>query len=207
MRAYMRDQFEYFGITSPIRKAAQSEVIAEYGYPDDLLAQCEFLWTQKQRECQYVACDMLTSVAKSKKYSHLFEPVSKNIDRVEQLIITKSWWDTVDCLAPRIAWSMLTRTGPTALRKRAEKWIASDNIWLQRSAIILQLHAKQQTDVDLLTEVILHRASSTEFFVRKGAGWALREYSKVDPKAVRRFIDKHSNVLSGLTIREGSKYC
>jgi len=51
------------------------------------------------------------------------------------------------------------------------------------------------------------RADSTEFFVRKGAGWALREYSKIDPKIVRTFIDAHYDELSSLTVREGSRYC
>jgi 3-methyladenine DNA glycosylase AlkD len=33
-------------------------------------------------------------------------------------------------------------------------------------------------------------AHSNEFFIRKAIGWALREYSKTNPKAVVNFVSK-----------------
>ena len=44
-----------------------------------------------------------------------------------------------------------------------------------------------------------------EFFLRKGIGWALREYSKTSPEFVIEFINNHADVLSGLSKREGLK--
>jgi len=42
-----------------------------------------------------------------------------------------------------------------------------------------------------------------EFFIRKGMGWALREYSYVNPESVRDFVEKSQ--LSALTKKEALK--
>lgn len=42
----------------------------------------------------------------------------------------------------------------------------------------MQLRYKDTTDVDLLFKYIKQLANENEFFIRKGIGWALREYSK-----------------------------
>jgi 3-methyladenine DNA glycosylase AlkD len=45
-----------------------------------------------------------------------------------------------------------------------------------------------------------------EFFIRKAIGWVLREVSKKRPELVEPFLSRHIAVVSGLTLREGSKY-
>ena len=44
-----------------------------------------------------------------------------------------------------------------------------------------------------------------EFFLRKGLGWALREYSKTDPDWVIEFVGRHPG-LSSLSRREALKH-
>ncbi|MDZ4746115.1 MAG: DNA alkylation repair protein [bacterium] len=195
--AYMRNLFPFYGIATSERRLVVRELEKEIGFPDDLLSLAEKLWNEDEREYQYAAYDILERKRKTLGLEHL--PV------IEKLITQKSWWDTVDVLAPRIAGPIL-RTEPQALRDLTHKWIESENFWLQRSAIIVQLSYKGDTDRELLFHHIKRRASSKEFFVRKGAGWALRELSKTDHNAVRTFVANHRDVLSPLTIREGTKY-
>lgn len=45
-----------------------------------------------------------------------------------------------------------------------------------------------------------------EFFINKAIGWALREYSKTNPKWVIKFINDNREKMSALSIKEGSKY-
>jgi 3-methyladenine DNA glycosylase AlkD len=52
-----------------------------------------------------------------------------------------------------------------------------------------------------MQRLILKHADSKEFFIQKASGWALRQYSKTNPRAVRKFIE--TNALSSLTRREG----
>jgi 3-methyladenine DNA glycosylase AlkD len=66
--------------------------------------------------------------------------------------------------------------------------------------MIFQLAYKQKTDAALLFEYVRRLSGSKEFFLQKGAGWALRQYSRTDPEAVRQFVE--SQRLAPLTRRE-----
>ncbi len=198
MSKYMRDQFQFYGIKSPLRKELVKEIKAVVK-PKPTVEYQEFirlLWNDPHRECQYIATDIMGTIAKKMDVQW--------IDFLEQLILTKSWWDTVDFLAPNLMGSIFSRNLPLGNRY-TDRWITSDNFWLQRSALIYQLRYKDKVDFDRLTRYILRRKGSQEFFVQKAAGWALRNYSKVNPEAVAEFIYDHPD-LARLTIREGSKY-
>ncbi len=81
----------------------------------------------------------------------------------------------------------------------------SDNVWKRRTAILAQLRSKHATDRKLLADVVEPSVDEPEFFLRKGIGWALREFSKTDPVWVIEFIATHSG-LSGLSRREALKH-
>jgi 3-methyladenine DNA glycosylase AlkD len=75
------------------------------------------------------------------------------------------------------------------------KWIASNNIRLQRTCIIFQLLSKEKMDVEFLADVIKSLLNSKEFFINRAIGWALRDYSRTNPKWVKEFAantDLHS---------------
>ncbi len=83
--------------------------------------------------------------------------------------------------------------------------MASGNIWLQRICLIFQLTYKEETDFALMKEYILRLAASKEFFIQKGAGWALRQHSKYDPEGVVEFVQNYPQ-LAPLTRREALKW-
>ncbi|MBK6572636.1 MAG: DNA alkylation repair protein [Saprospiraceae bacterium] len=194
MEAYMRHQFVYYGIASPVRKEIERKVFAHYATYNFSLVE-EFVlscWAEDQREWKYAALD----------YTQKFQNKLglEVLPLFEELIGDQSWWDTVDCIAPNILGKMLLRH-PTVFREKSLEWIESDNFWYQRAAIILQLFYRDKTDFTLMQRLILKRADSKEFFIQKASGWALRQYSKTNPRAVRKFIT--SNDLPSLTRREG----
>lgn len=196
MAAYMKNQFSFFGIKKPERVLLSHQVIQNQGIPTvgDLKIISQLCFQEPQRELQYFVYDLLKKVIK--ELDSTFLPV------LESLILQKSWWDTVDFLAPKLAGSILQRN-PEQIRDFPDRWIESENIWLQRSAILFQLDYKEKTNEQLLFQYILRQADSKEFFVQKAAGWALREYSKRNADAVRQFIQHHK--LPPLTVREGLK--
>lgn len=87
-----------------------------------------------------------------------------------------------------------------------DEWIASEKIWLARTAILHQTRYKADTEEDRLFAYCLRRASDTEFFIRKAIGWALREHAKTNPAAVRRFVRENEALLSGLSKRDALKH-
>ncbi len=198
MARYMRDQFAFFGIGSPDRRRAVSDVTTAARRSDasSLLAFADLCWAAPERELQYVGADALRAGRATFTPDHL--------DRLASLITTKSWWDTVDVVAPYQVGSVVQRHPDAA--QVMDEWIASDNIWIARSALLHQLHYKERTDADRLFDYSLQRAADTEFFIRKAIGWALRQYSKVAPDAVAAFVDEHEAEFSGLTVREARKH-
>jgi 3-methyladenine DNA glycosylase AlkD len=93
---------------------------------------------------------------------------------------------------------------PRVKKKYLAKWRKSDNFWLRRSAILFQLNYKQETDFELLCEIIRENLGSKEFFINKAIGWALRQYTRVDPDAVRKCVAE--TPLHPLSAREALKW-
>lgn len=198
MEAYMKHKFQYYGITSPSRKQAFKTI----DWPKVLEPNTHFkniineMWHHPKREMQYCAMTLIEKVIK--KLS------TEDVPWLESLILQKSWWDTVDFIAPSAVGYIFKQTSPEK-SKYLEKWMNSDNMWLNRSSIIFQLKYGKETDEDILSAAILAHDNSTEFFVRKAQGWSLRQYSKTNPQFVRQFIEANPQ-LSGLTKREAMKY-
>jgi 3-methyladenine DNA glycosylase AlkD len=128
---------------------------------------------------------------------------AKFIDTLEYLLITKSWWDTVDLIATHAVGTHFKRF-PKIREIYLRKWRKSKNIWLRRTAILFQLGYKQETDFELLTGIIGENLGSNEFFINKAIGWALRQYAYTDPKAVKKFVK--STALHPLSRREAMKH-
>jgi 3-methyladenine DNA glycosylase AlkD len=197
MKRYMRDQFEFLGIKGPQAKALFKQLKADQGLPkiDQLETIVRALWVWPEREYQYLA---LTLLEKSQK--HLDPNV---LPLLEYLVITKSWWDTVDSIASHNVGQLL-RQYPEVRDRTLMPWRQSDNLWLRRTAILFQLGYKGATDADLLFAIAAENRQSSEFFIQKAIGWALREYSKTNPEAVMAFVA--SMDLAPLSQRETLKW-
>jgi 3-methyladenine DNA glycosylase AlkD len=196
--AYLRNLFPYYGLKAPEWLAILKEIFNQHGlYDGDLLL--DFVRRCQEEECRemhYAGLQMLEKKIKR-------QPVER-IDFLEELALTNSWWDTVDWIN-KLVGIHLKRYRELQL-PIAEKWIESDSRWLQRLAIVHQLTYKERTDWELMQRMILRRADSSEFFVQKAAGWALRQYSKTNGEAVIDFILKEGGGLSVLTNREALKW-
>jgi 3-methyladenine DNA glycosylase AlkD len=197
MKKYMRDQFDYLGIKTPQNVALQKQFFEEHGFPtlSDLDAVLRDLWSLPQREFQYVAVSLLARF--NKRIPATF------IKTIEYLLVTKSWWDTVDSIAGGTVGVHFQRF-PAVREKYLAKWRASNNVWLRRTTLLFQLSYKKDTDFKLLSEIIQENLGSKEFFINKAIGWSLRQYARVDPDAVKKFVKSTS--LHPLSRREAMKH-
>jgi len=127
---------------------------------------------------------------------------SSELEFIEHLIVTKSWWDTVDGLASHIVGSVFYKNN-TLRDQWCERWVESQNLWLQRSSLIFQLKYNKETDFPMLTRQIELLKSVDDFFIQKAIGWSLRQYGKYHPEAVRAYVDISD--LSSLATREALK--
>ena len=197
MKRYMRDQFEYLGVKVPEMGKLLKQHIHDHGLPplSDLDPILRELWGLPEREFQYVANGLL------EKYEEQLP--AEFIETLEYLLVTKSWWDTVDTIAAGTLGVHFKRY-PKVRKKYLAKWRRSDNFWLRRATILFQLGYKQDTDFALLCDIIRENLNSKEFFINKAIGWALRQYTRVDPQGVRNFVA--TTPLHPLSAREALKW-
>jgi 3-methyladenine DNA glycosylase AlkD len=198
MAAYMKHHFLFLGLprtdldplTKPLLKEVKPFADETFLHQSSLL-----LWQLPEREYQYVAINFL--------YTYSDQASEETLLLIEQLVIHKSWWDTVDSLASlvgKLAWTF------PPWKKKLDGYSTHENFWLRRIALLYQLNHREKTDSKRLFRYCRVNAKGKEFFIRKAIGWALREYSKTDPDTVRAFLFENKDRLSALSVREASKY-
>lgn len=196
MSKYMQDKFRFLGV----RGATRTEIYKKY-FPDarktktidwDFVENC---WNKEEREFQYVVVYYLKAMQKFLK--------REDISRLKYLIVTKSWWDTIDLLA-KVVGSLIIRI--EGYDQIMLEWSKDSNIWLRRVAILYQLSLKDKVDKQVLDKILVNNLGDSEFFINKAIGWALRDYSKYNPEWVREFIKKNKENMANLSIIEASKY-
>lgn len=195
MAAYMKDRFPFLGVQATKRNEITREwtpSIKELYFWETI----EALWEEEEREFQYVAVELL-----KKRKVNSFHP--DDDARIRRLIVSKSWWDTVDLIASSTLGNYLKRF-PERTEAVITDYSESENIWLMRSTLIFQIKYSKSCDFELLKKLILKFRTINEFFIQKAIGWALRQHSKTDPEAVRNFVSQTD--LSPLARREASKY-
>ncbi|TVR79643.1 MAG: DNA alkylation repair protein [Saprospirales bacterium] len=196
--AYMKNHFPFFGIKTPVRRQFQKPIL-KIIKAESALKRSELikeLWMLPQREFQYFGQELVFEKRRQ------IEP--DEIDLIKYMVANKSWWDTVDYIASKIAGHYFMKY-PEKIQTTTRNWIQSGNIWLIRTAILFQLHYKEKTDTQLLEEIIKSQVGTEEFFINKAIGWVLRQYSRTNPHWVRSFADRTE--LHPLSRREGLKYC
>lgn len=197
MAKYMRNHFSFFGIKTEKRRLIFKTLYKENSkeIAENPKAIALELYSKKQREWHYCAIEILIKQLK-RNYK------KEDIHLIEKLIITHSWWDSVDTIAKYILGEYLLEF-PLETENVIERFSNSENIWLNRSAILFQLGYKQETDFELLQSLCEKHKNSNEFFIQKAIGWALREYAKTDPQAVKNFVT--NNNLKPLSTKEALK--
>lgn len=199
MQAYMKSAMPFLGVDKPARVAALRPVWAARppSDRDTWVASVRTLFDEATfREERYAALALLD---RGRRWR---DP--RLVPLLEHLVVAGAWWDLVDEVVGRTV-SPLRRTHPDELDPVVRRWAASDDLWLRRASVLSQLNARGDVDRALLQEVVLAAAPSSEFFLRKAIGWALRDLAHRDPDWVRDFVAEHEQALSPLSRREALK--
>ena len=210
--AYLRHQFEFIGLKTPERRLLAKDFLKEKKEDKKIDWKLVFeFWNLPEREFQYLALDYLHQM---KKW-FIFD----DMEKIKKLIVSKSWWDTVDALDELVGHLLLTgrkqatendSTAYEQVKTLVKEWAQAENFWIRRIAIDCQLSFKNQTDLELLSynieKNLLGSSFADEFFITKAIGWALRDLAKTNSAWVIKFIEEHENKMAKLSIREASKH-
>jgi 3-methyladenine DNA glycosylase AlkD len=197
-KAYMLNQFEFYGIKTPLRRQLsktfyKSHPIKDHAELSTLIKEC---FNEPQRELHYFAIELLGH------HKKLWS--KKTLPLIEWMIAHNSWWDSVDSTNTHVI-SKFFLAFPDFIDEYTYKWNRSNNKWLKRMSILFQLTYREKTNTALLTEYIEHTQFEEDFFIRKAIGWALRAYAYSDSKWVVKFVKAHPQ-LSNLSKREALKH-
>ncbi len=197
MEKYMKNLFPFLGLKTDIRRALHKAAAENHKaeIKDSTRKIALELYSKAEREFHYSAIEILVKELRNKF-------VREDIKLIEKLLTTHSWWDSVDTMSKYLLGEYL-RQFPEETGKVIAQFSSSDNMWLNRSAILFQLGYKKDTDTGILFSECEKHRHSKEFFIQKAIGWALREYAKTDPEAVKKFVA--SADLKPLSTREALK--
>lgn len=194
MSAYMKNRFPFFGIKTPERTEIFKQLKTRF--PLNQLKETRFeiafaLFEREEREFHHIALDLLLHFEK--------QTSPTDLPAIERLLLTHSWWDSVDRIATKLVAQVL-KDSPEFVNPTVNSWRNHSSIWLNRTCIIYQLKYKTAVDVKLLTDLIYQFQTSNEFFIQKAIGWMLREYGKTNPFWVKSLTN--SIELKPLSKRE-----
>lgn len=180
---YMRNISPFLGIQTPERRSLEKIAWKGQRAPssEELGRTAIKLFKFREREYHYAAYDLIDKwINQADEYF-----LSKYI---EKLLITKSWWDTVDGLVSYAVSPLCFRYDAKAI---VDDWSRSKNRWLVRAAITHQRGWKEETDIKYLFSIFDEHWDDKEFFIAKAIGWALRDIARIYPQAVRSFLQNH----------------
>jgi len=199
MQAYMKSAMPYHGVPTPALRSLCKRLFKAHpcSTEPEWREACLTLWRNARfREERYAAIE-LTGYK-------LYNPwqTMATLPMYEEMIVTGAWWDYVDAIATQRLGGLL-KSYPKKMSAKMLQWSRSRDLWKRRSAILSQLHFKQETDLTLLYACIEASLDSREFFLQKAIGWALRQYAWTNPEEIRRYCATHR--LSKLSRREALK--
>jgi 3-methyladenine DNA glycosylase AlkD len=203
MQAYMKSAMPYLGVPAAALRQACKRVFAELPLPtgDAWRSATLSLWRGARfREERYAAVE-LTGLRSARPFQ-----TPDALPMYEEMIVTGAWWDYVDVIAKHRVGPLLAGH-PTPMREIMLTWSRDPDMWKRRTSILCQLDFAERTDLELLYACIEPSLPSSEFFLRKAIGWALRQYAWTDPREIQRYVKKNAARLSPLSRREALKNC
>jgi 3-methyladenine DNA glycosylase AlkD len=200
-KAYLKSDLEFIGVAAkPLRTVAREFQAA---HPDvdrgQLVALVQELWKQPVFELKAVAVALL-----ERRTTAL---VTGDLELVEELLRQSHTWALVDWLCTKVA-APLVDSNSEATRAILERWSTDEDFWIRRASMLAQLPALRAGggDFELFASFAARMVGEKQFFIRKAIGWVLRDVSKKRPELAYDFLAEHVHQVSGLTLREGSKY-
>lgn len=201
MQAYMKSRMPFHGVPAPLLRKVCGGAFADLplesaaGWQTLVLE----LWRGARfREERYAAL-LLCGHRRAEPYQ-----TCAAMRMYEEMIVTGAWWDYVDDIASHRV-GLILRREPARMRRKMLAWSRCAHLWKRRTAILCQLGLKADTDVELLYACIEPSLASTDFFLQKAIGWALRQYAWTEPAEVLRYVRANQARLSALSRREALK--
>jgi 3-methyladenine DNA glycosylase AlkD len=200
-RAYLKSDLDFLGVTArPLRGVARAFLD---NHPEidrsGLVELVQALWQRPVYDLRAVGVALL-----ERRTTDLG---TSDLALVEDLLRRSGTWALVDWLCTKVA-APLVEADPGATAPVLERWSRDEGFWIRRASMLAQLPGLRAGggDFELFAASASRMVEEKEFFIRKAIGWVLRDVSRKRPDLAFGFLLEHIHEVSGLTLREGSKY-
>lgn len=138
MEKYMKNHFVFLGIKTEERRTILNAILSnnKEEIKDNFRKIALELFLKKEREFHYCAIEILIKNPKN-------DYIKNDIQLIKKLLITNSWWDSVDTISKYILGEYLLQFSEETITV-IEQFSNSDNMWLNRSALLFQLGYKKK---------------------------------------------------------------
>lgn len=200
-KAYLKSDLKFIGVAAkPLREVARAFLAAHPEIDREALLELVLaLWDRSVFDLRAVAVALLERRVR--------DLVPHDLELAEDLLRRSHTWALVDWICTKVAAPLVERD-PDSASEMLERWSRDGDFWIRRASMLSQLPALRAGggDFKLFTSLASRMIAEREFFIRKAIGWVLRDVSKKRPQLVFGFLAEHIDEVSGLTLREGSKY-
>ncbi len=199
---YLKSEMPHRGLSLPLLRSTVRPLLAPVTWADreDWEATLRALWDQAAyREERYAAL----ALARHRSARGFQDPDALPLYR--HLVVTGASWDLVDEIATHLVGDVL-EAHRASVTPVVRSWAHDDDLWLRRTAVLCQIRHREETDTDLLHEVVEANLDDRSFWLRKAIGWALRSHARTDPDWVRAEVAAAGERLSPLSRREALKH-
>jgi 3-methyladenine DNA glycosylase AlkD len=137
-----------------------------------------------------------------------------NINEHVKITLISNWfdkelitdWNVCDWLCVRLLTPMIDNWTKDTLRE-LKKWNKSQYQWKARASLVPFAQCKSLDKHKILIEEFsIELIKRKERFCKTAVGWVLREYAKIDPSFVTRFLYEYENWTSKEVIKNATKY-
>lgn len=186
---FLVNNFEFYGILTSKRKPLVKSLLNSWNKTLTLTSKKQLfvaLYYQKNHEFQYKAMEFL----------NLWWKKNLSFDDLDWLLLIikhNIWWDTTDYFDNIIGVLIFSNANINVRDQYLFKLINDNNFWMQRIAIQSQLMFEEKINFDLLFALIIPLLLTTNFYLMRAIGWALRNAKRVNQSKVNDFI-KINNV-------------
>ena len=200
-KAYLKSDLEFIGVAAKPLRAVARAFLADHPEIErlSLIELVQTLWQRPVFDLKAVAVALLERQTD--------DLVTGDLDLVEDLLRRSRTWALVDWLCTKVA-APLVEGDPGTTAAVLERWSRDEDFWVRRASLLAQLPSLRAGggDFELFASFASRMVGEKEFFIRKAIGWVLRDVSKKRPDLSFGFLSEHIHEISGLTLREGSKY-
>ena len=160
--------------------------------------------------------DLMTSEYTEDKLSAIIyiQLYWNSINEQEKIVLISDWfdkelitdWNVCDWLCVRLLTPLVDNwTKETIIELK--KWNKNQNQWKARASLVPFAQCKSlEIHKSIIEEFSIELIKRNERFCKTAVGWVLREYSKIDPDFVRRFLFNNEIWITKEVIKNATKY-